>query len=182
MNSEPKVSIVCITYNHEQFIRQALESFVMQEADFDFEVIVSDDCSIDKTGEIIKEFEQAYPKIIKSVCQKKNLGAISNFIDVLSRVKSNYVALCEGDDYFTDPCKLQKQVDFLEANPDFSVCLHSVKAICEDKSKEDEILPLLEQRFKKNTLGLDDLLVHNFIYTNSVMYRWRFLKKDINFS
>lgn len=174
MNNQPKVSIICITYNQEKFIRQALESFVMQKTKFDFEAIIGDDCSTDETREIIKEFEKKYPKIIKPIYRKKNLGAANNLINLLSGVKNEYVSICEGDDFFLDPFKLQKQVDFLEKNPHYSMCFHSVKAIYENHSRSDEILPTIEQRFEKQIFEIKDLLMRNFIYTSSVMYRWRF--------
>ena len=99
MKNCPKLPVVCITYNHGKFIKQALESCVMQKTDFDFEVIIGEDCSTDNTREVIREFEQKYPNIIKPIYQDKNIGGMQNFIDILYRATGKYIALCEGNDY-----------------------------------------------------------------------------------
>lgn len=132
MKNSPKLSVLCITYNHEKFIKQTLESFMMQKTDFDFEVIIGEDCSTDNTREIIKEFEQKYPHIIKPIYRDKNIGAMQNSIDILYRANGDYIAFCEGDDYWTDPYKLQKQVSFLEANPEYSLCWCRFKTLDEN--------------------------------------------------
>ena len=169
-----KVTITSVSYNQKKFIRQALDSFLMQKTDFDFEVIIGDDCSDDGTAEIIADYAKKYPAIIKPIFRNKNIGIEKNFLDVVTRVKSEYVIECESDDCFTDPLKLQKQVDFLDKNPDFSICFHPVRVFFDDGSKKDEIFPTKEMRFNKNILDLNDLLANNFIQTNSCMYRWRF--------
>lgn len=123
--TKPIVSVVCCTYNHELYIRQCLEGFVMQKTNFAFEVLVHDDASTDKTVDIIREYETKYPDIIKPIYQTENQyskGVRINAIFNYPRAKGKYLALCEGDDYWIDPLKLQKQVDFLEANPDYSLC------------------------------------------------------------
>ncbi|GHV21159.1 hypothetical protein FACS189494_06150 [Spirochaetia bacterium] len=176
----PLVTIACITYNQEKFIRDALESFVTQKAKFHFEVIIADDCSADSTPDIIREYEQKYPDIFKPIYRKENIGAIENFVDTLSCAHSKYVIINEGDDYFTDPQKLQKQVDFLETHPECSICFHPVQVIYEDEPSKIEIFPVPNQRFDKTYLTLDDLLKHNFIQTNSCMYHWRFTDEDIS--
>lgn len=126
----PLVSISCITYNHAPYIRQCLDGFMMQQTNFAFEVLIHDDASTDGTTEIIKEYEEKYPDIIKPLYEEENQwvkgrrgSAVFNF----PRAKGKYIALCEGDDYWIDPLKLQKQVDFLEANPDFVMCSHLSK-------------------------------------------------------
>ena len=175
---EPKVTIVCITYNQEKFIKQALDSFVMQKTNFDFQVIISDDCSTDSTPNIIKEYEQKYPNIIKAFYQKENLGSFKNYKFALSQAKSKYLIVNEGDDYFIDINKLQKQVDFLEGHPDYSICFHPVKVIYEDKPNKTNIYP--SKKLLSEELTFEKLLFNNFIQTNSVVYRWRFLDEDIN--
>ena len=119
-----KLSIVCLAYNHKAFIREALDSFVMQKTNFPFEVIIHDDASTDGTSDIIREYEAKYPDIIKPIYQTENQwGKKHIWRDiVLPFVRGEYVAMCEGDDYWTDPLKLQKQVDFLDAHSDYSVC------------------------------------------------------------
>lgn len=119
--NEPKVSICCITYNHEPYIRDALNGFLMQETDFSFEVLVDDDCSKDHTQDIIREYQQKYPNIIKPLLRDKNVGSMINFSENIKRANGKYIAFCEGDDYWTDPLKIQKQVNFLEANIEFDV-------------------------------------------------------------
>ena len=178
-----KVSIICITYNHVDFIRQALDSFVMQKTNFPFEVIVHDDASTDGTTEIIKEYEKKYPDIIKPIYQKENQwkqGKTMSKTFIYPKIRGYYVIFCEGDDYWIDENKLQKQVDFLDTHPDFSICFHPVIVHYEDKSVADKIFPTKEYRFNKEELNIQDLLKHNFIQTNSVMYRWRFHKENIN--
>lgn len=122
-----KVSIRCFAYNHERFIRQCLDGFVMQKADFRFEAIVHDDASTDNTTAIIREYAEKYPDIIKPIYETENQyskhdGSLTRIMNAHTRGK--YVAMCEGDDYWTDPYKLQKQVDFLESHPDYVMCSH----------------------------------------------------------
>lgn len=178
---KPKLSILCITYNHEKFIRQTLDSFVMQKTNFPFEVLVHDDASTDKTADIIREYEKKYPDIIRPIFQKEN--QFSKGIDVMRhfvfpKIQGEYVAICEGDDFWTDENKLQKQVDFLEKNPKMSVCFHPVRVFWEDGSHPESIFPTPDFRFNKEVLFLEDLLKHNFIQTNSVVYRWRLKGKE----
>lgn len=172
----PKLSICCITYNHAKFIRQALDGFMMQKTNFPFEIIIHDDASTDGTADIIREYEKKYPDIIRVTYQTENQW--SKGIDVLKafvypKIQGQYVALCEGDDYWIDENKLQKQVDFLDTHPEFNVCFHPVKVIWEDNRASESIFPKPKFRFNKDILTLQDLLKHNFIQTNSVMYRWR---------
>ncbi len=173
---KPKVSILCITYNHKEFIRQALDGFVMQKTTFPFEVLVHDDASTDGTADIIREYAKQYPDIIKPIFQTENQfskgrSPLKDFL--FPRVLGEYVALNEGDDYWTDSEKLQKQVDFLDAHPDCSICFHPVRVVWQDGVCPDSIFPTSKYRFNKKKLYLSDLLKHNFIQTNSVVYRWR---------
>ncbi len=121
----PMVSIICNAYNHDKYIRSALDGFVMQKTNFPFLVLIHDDASTDKTADIIKEYESKYPDIIKPIYQTENQyhkkdGTIRRL--QAERLKTKYVAICEGDDYWTDPLKLQKQFDFMEANPEYTLC------------------------------------------------------------
>lgn len=123
--NELMVTIKCLTYNHEPFIQQCLEGFVMQNTNFRFEAVVHDDASTDKTADIIREYAAKYPEIIKPIYETENQyskhdGSIRRIMNAHTRGK--YIALCEGDDYWTDPLKLQKQVDFLEEHEDFVIC------------------------------------------------------------
>lgn len=170
----PKLTIVSISYNQEKYIAQTLESFVMQQTDFPFEVLISDDASTDKTPEIIREYANKYPDIIKPIYREINTGGPENYIGTLSMAKSKYLIVCEGDDYFTDPLKLQKQVDFLDCNPDFSICFHPVRIFYEDGSVPDSIYPMEPKPSKFQVFTMDHLLQVNIIQTNSALYRWRF--------
>lgn len=131
--NQPLVSISCITFNHEEYIHDCLNGFIMQKTSFAFEVLIHDDASTDNTANIIKEYEKLYPDIIKPIYQEENqynkgLRAINATFNY-SRVKGKYIALCEGDDYWLDPLKLQKQVDYLEKNEDCSMVFHLANCI-----------------------------------------------------
>lgn len=172
MNKKIKVTVLCLAYNQERFIRDCLDGFVMQKTKFPFEVLVHDDASTDGTAKIIREYAEKYPDIIKPILQTENQWSRGINIwknHMWPRINGEYVAMCEGDDYWTDPHKLQKQVDFFESRPEYSVCFHPVRVTWDDKRKPDCIW----SRSKKNTLELSDLLKRNFISTVGVMYRWR---------
>lgn len=122
-----KISVVCLTYNHKNFIRRALEGFVNQKTDFSFEVIVHDDASTDGTADIVREYAKKYPDIINAICQKENQfsqGISPTRAFVFPAVRGEYLAICEGDDYWTDENKLQVQYDYLKAHPDCAMCVH----------------------------------------------------------
>ena len=176
-SSAPRITIACTTYNHEKYIARALDSFLMQKVNEPFEISICDDASTDNTQKIIAEYQNKYPRKIKANFLKKNLWqkklSITKYV-LFPSIHTEYVALCEGDDYFTDPLKLQKQIDFLDTHKDFSICFHPVKVIYEDHEKEDEIFPDFPEIVQNNTFTLQDLLIRNFIQTNSCMYRWRF--------
>lgn len=172
MKKEPKISILCITYNQEKYIRQALESFVMQKTNFDFEILIHDDASNDGTQDIIREFQNKYPEKIKTFFQKENQyskgvrGIMMKFL--LPEAKGEYIALCEGDDFFIDEDKLQLQSDFLDENHDYALCFHPVRIFFEDGEEFDSIHPDYNNLPE---LTLIELLKNNFIPTMSVMYR-----------
>ena len=123
------VSICCITYNHAQFIRKCLDGFLMQKTDFPVEILIHDDCSTDGTTEIIREYEAKYPDLIFPLYEEENQYQKGKAAEIdfynYRRARGKYIAYCEGDDYWTDPLKLQKQVDFMETNPEYSVCFHA---------------------------------------------------------
>jgi glycosyltransferase involved in cell wall biosynthesis len=130
-SSKPLISICCITYNHEPYVEDALEGFLIQDTDFPFEILIHDDASTDRTAEIIREYEKRYPNIIKPIYQIENQYSKGNEPSLINqrRAKGKYIALCEGDDYWIDPLKLLKQVKFLNANPDCSLCFHMSKQV-----------------------------------------------------
>lgn len=126
------VSICCTTYNHKPFITQAIESFLMQQTNFQFEIVIGNDCSTDGTAEILQSYKEKYPEKINLMPSKKNVGAHQNMINTNKACKGKYIALCEGDDYWTDAHKLQKQVDFLENNPEYIMCCHYTRVVDAD--------------------------------------------------
>ncbi|MDB5111148.1 MAG: hypothetical protein JWR05_1637 [Mucilaginibacter sp.] len=123
------VSVCCTTYNQKQFITQTVESFLMQQTNFQFEIVIGDDYSTDGTSEVLKSFIEKYPAKIKVISAGKNVGPYQNMIDTVKACKGKYLALCDGDDYWTDPHKLQKQVDFLEQNPQYIICCHYTRVV-----------------------------------------------------
>jgi glycosyltransferase involved in cell wall biosynthesis len=123
-----------LTYNHERFIRQALDSVLMQQVDFAYEVIIGEDCSTDQTRRIVEEYAQRYPAIIRPIYHTPNVGMGPNLQACLAAARGEYLAPLEGDDYWTDAHKLQKQVDFLAANPEYSMCFHEVMVTNADGS------------------------------------------------
>lgn len=136
-NDHPiKVSIVCLTYNHEKFIDRCIEGFLMQKTNFPFEILIHDDASTDGTVEKIKHYQSTYPGLIYPLFQKENQMQrgvwLINFIYNYPRARGKYIAFCEGDDYWTDPFKLQKQADFLDQNPDFVGCYHNSMLVDEN--------------------------------------------------
>ena len=165
----PLVSVRCITYNHENYIAQALDSFIMQKTKFPFEIIVHDDASTDRTAEIIREYEKKYPLIVKPIYEEENqwskpgnpLGKIVN-----AALNGKYVAICEGDDYWIDENKLQMQVDFLENNPEYGMCYTRAKMYIQKT-----------QEFHKRSVGasfddFDDLVLKgNRVPTLTTVYR-----------
>lgn len=164
------VSIRCITFNQAKYIRQCLDGFVSQKTTFRFEAIVHDDASTDGTSEIIKEYADKYPNIIKPIFEKENQyskgdGSLSRIVD--SQLTGKYVAICEGDDYWPDPCKLQKQVQFLEDNPDY-VLSYTNSVVVDENSKR--IITRKPKRYEGDCFK-SLLLEGNYITTPSVCYR-----------
>jgi glycosyltransferase involved in cell wall biosynthesis len=168
MVKAPKVSIVSISYNQELYIEQMLQSFVDQIVTFDIEIIVADDCSTDNTAAIIRKYAKKYPKLFKPILRDKNLGVQRNLVSALQAAKGEYVALCEGDDYWTDPQKLQKQVDFMTTNSEYALCFHPVKVVFENKAQSSYTYP---ESDNSQDFTLENLLTQNYIQTNSVLYR-----------
>ena len=134
--NKPVVSICCAAYNHENFISEAIESFLMQETDFPFEVLINDDCSTDSTANIIRDYEKKYPNIIKPIYQKENRyskGIIISSTFNIPRAKGKYIAFCEGDDYWTDKNKLQIQTDEMKKYPNIDLSFHYASELIDNK-------------------------------------------------
>lgn len=131
----PCVSVIVLTYNHEKYIAGALDSILMQKGDFSIEILVGDDASQDGTVEILKRYQKKYPKKIRLFLNSKNLGATRNAYQLLVNAKGNYLAACEGDDYWTDPEKLHRQIRFLEEHPEMVGCTHYCTIVDENNKK-----------------------------------------------
>ncbi len=127
-----KVSVIVLTFNHENYIAQALDSILMQKVNFRYEILVGDDASSDRTPQLLSEYQSRYPDIIRLRLRKQNLGATQNAYELLNLAQGSYIAACEGDDYWLTPEKLQKQVDFLEANPRYIGCAHKCRIVDKD--------------------------------------------------
>ena len=168
MKPEPIVSVCMITYGHENFIEQAIRGVLMQECNFEIELILANDCSPDKTDALIQGILKSHPRatIINYFKHEKNIGMIPNFIFGMKQCKGKYIAMCEGDDYWTDPLKLQKQVDFLESNSEYAICFHQVNILRNGIVINDTISKGVAQK-----TTINDLAKGNYIHTCSVVYR-----------
>lgn len=175
-----KVSIICNAYNHEAYIADALEGFVMQKTTFPFEVLVHDDASTDNTAQIIREYEKKYPQLIKPIYQTENQyskgdGSVTRI--QFGRARGEYIAICEGDDYWTDPLKLQKQFDAMERNPQVDMCAHQASMYdCRVGKVTCELTPVQESRI----LTADEVIRGGggYLATNSLFFR-RSLQENI---
>lgn len=163
-----KVSVHLLTYNHEKYIAQALDSVLMQEVNFDYEIVIGEDCSTDNTRQIVIEYQQKYPDKIRTLLHKKNIGPINNEIAVYNACEGEYIAWLEGDDYWTSPHKLQKQVDFLDNHPDHSCCFHPVIDFYDDGSQKPRICPSLPHQ---REIFLKDLLEGPIMSAAAQMFR-----------
>ncbi len=175
MEKKILVSVGMPTYGQEKFIKEAVLGVLFQQCNFEVELIVADDCSQDNTAEIVQNIIETHPNgsWIKYIKHEKNKGAIPNFTWTFCQARGKYIAACEGDDYWTDPLKLQKQVDFLESNPDYSMVFHKVKEVDISGQQTDNVLTSPEQ---EETYDLKYLAKGNFIHTPSVVFRKNFSK------
>lgn len=162
------LSVCCITYNQEKFIKKAIESMLAQQTSFDVEIVIGEDGSTDATRGICEALLQQFPQKIKLLPDEGNLGMNPNLERTLKACSGKYIAICEGDDYWTDTAKLQQQVDFLDANPSFAICYHRVYELFGKKPLQLETINTSEEE-KEYTLH--DLAKGNFIYTPSVVFR-----------
>ncbi len=179
-NTYPLVSVCCITYNHKEYIEKSIKSFLMQNTTFPFEIIIHDDASTDRTAEIVRENEKKHPNLITAIYQTENQYSKGKKISptyVWPRAKGKYIALCEGDDYWTDEYKLQKQVDFLESNPDFVLCCHNTKLVYNNNQNKISCIRPDWSSQTNDVLTIEDQIRDVYSYhTSSVIYRNRLLE------
>lgn len=173
MNENILLSVEMITYKHEAYIKQAIEGVLMQETNFEFELIIADDCSPDNTENVVRDFINKHPKghLIKYFRHEKNIGMNANASFAVNQCHGKYVAICEGDDYWIDPLKLQKQVDFLEANQDYGL-IHTQTFFKHFNS--DEIQLSSTDRSNNN---FEDLIYKNTIATLTTCFKKDLLMK-----
>ena len=163
-----KLSVMMITYNHERFIAQAIESVLAQRVNFDCEIVIGEDCSTDGTRAVIMDFQRRYPGRIVPLLRDRNLGAMRNFAETLAVCRGKYLAFLEGDDYWTHEDKLQTQINFLDEHPDYAICCHRAQFVDETGAGQSGIFPTLPA----GTYTIADLFDGNWVVTGSVMYRW----------
>ena len=182
---EPLVSVVCVTYNHEAFIEQALESFLTQKTSFSFEVLVTDDCSTDRTREILKRYARLYPYTIRLFLPEENLGAERNLIAMCKAARGRYVALCDGDDYWTRSDKLQLQVDYMEAHPQMRACFHDTEIVLDGvetwfleedyRNTSDGVMRWCtgHKKFvRRDSYSLENYIDCGFVHSSAMFFRW----------
>ena len=178
-----KLSVCVPTYNHEHFIRQMLDGVLMQRTSFDFEIVIGDVASTDGNQAIIREYVDKFPGKIRAFLHNENQGpkeprefaGRNNVLGLLKACKGEYVAMCEGDDYWTDPFKLQKQVDFLDSNPEYAICHHNAEVIYEDGS----LSHLFNGSDQQLTSTIENVLEDKwFMATASWVYRNYFINEE----
>lgn len=172
------VSISCITYNHEKYIADAIESFLMQKTNFKYEILIHDDASTDRTVEIIEKYRKKYPDIIKPIYQKENQYSKGIRISATfqyPRAKGKYIAICEGDDYWTDPYKLQKQVDYMEKHPECSMCVHAAYKVNDNTKK---IAGKMRPSPNNKVFTIEEVILGggDLFPTNSILFARKFSK------
>lgn len=182
--NETLVSICSITYNQENYIRQALDSFINQKTNFKYEIIIHDDASTDNTAKIIKEYEEKYPNIVRGIYEKENQYSKGNWtlIKTCREAKGKYIAICEGDDFWTDENKLQKQVNYMETHPKCTLCFHNATILNMDNPEEKELFipqnnDVVKYLKEDNTYNVGELELLDFIPTASFMFRTETLSK-----
>ena len=162
--SNISISVIMLTYKHESYIQQAIEGVLKQQTSYSWELIIADDNSPDGTQFICERFAKTDVRI-RYIRNASNLGANKNFFNAYSLAKGKYIALCEGDDYWSDPLKLEKQVGFLEQNPDYAICFHNVQILKDSTLHENEI------KLSKVHFDILELAKGNFMHTPSVVSR-----------
>lgn len=181
MNDEIIVSIICNTYNHEKYIEQAIQGFIKQQTEFNYEILIHDDASTDNTVKIIKKYEDRYPEIIKPIYQQKNQYSIdfNNILQIqFQRAKGKYIAFCEGDDFWIDIRKLSKQVHVLNHHPELDLCVHSAK-LYQFNHEIGRIAPKSENCI----ITIEEMILGGggYVATNSLMFRSSLLKSIPHF-
>lgn len=166
----PDISVAMLAYNHEKYISVAIDSILMQQTDFTFKIVIAEDCSTDCTRDLILDYQKKFPDRFRLILQNENIGAAQNNIDLLNNLEGRYIAALEGDDYWVDPFKLQKQVSFLNENPSYEFSMGRVDLLFDKtgriKRKKEKVDPA-----QKDTYLLKDYLKAPFSQTSSFVFR-----------
>ena len=165
----PLVDVIIPVYNHEKYIAQSIEGILAQKTNFKYRLVIGEDKSTDNTRAIIEKYAGLHPDIIYPIYHKKNLGAVENGVFLISQIKAKYVAICEGDDYWIDPTKLQRQFDFMEANPEFSMCFTRAGVIDNEGKEVNGMFP----EINKEDFSIEDIIMAGavFIPTATIFFR-----------
>lgn len=184
-NSDIAVTVYCIVYNHEKYLRDALDGFIMQKTNFKFEVLVHDDASTDNSAGIIHEYELKYPDIIKPIYQKENIysrGVNRTFEYMLPKTRGKYIAWCEGDDYWTSPDKLQKQYDYMEQHPECSLVAHEALTFNCHTGKTKKYTVHDFSKLENCELSTAEIIDNHLLFpTASMFYRKEYYIKNEEF-
>lgn len=159
------VSVFILVYNQELYIKQTIQSILDQKTNFDFNLVIGEDCSTDNTLKILNDFKDKYPDQIKLISLKKNIGLIHNFVNTVKECDGKFIAICDGDDFWLDECKLQKQVDFLENNLDYSIVFTNKTNLFSNGTLKDS------EEKKPETSNFNDLIKGNYIASVTVLIR-----------
>lgn len=165
-----KVSACIITYNHQDYIIESIEGALSQKLNCEYEIVIGIDKSTDETLKICEDYASKYPAKIRLLKRETNLGMIGNWVDTIKSCKGSYIAICEGDDYWTDPLKLQKQVDFLDTNSEFSICFTDYQVLYEQKKIISQPNLIVKHK-SKSTFSRSSIILNNFIPTLTVVFR-----------
>lgn len=168
---KPLVSIFMITYNHENYISPAIEGVLMQKTPFPFELVIGEDCSTDNTRSICIEYQKRFPDIIKLRLPDKNQGIIKNYIETMRACRGKYIAICEGDDYWIDPYKLQKQVDYLESRSEYGLCFTDADMLFSSSGKIIRSFDFSRKQFIPTGRVINELIYQNPYKSCTAMFR-----------
>ena len=161
------VSVCCITYNHAKFVRKAIDSMLAQNTTFDVEIVIGEDCSTDGTKDIVNDYKKTYPNKVRIIDSESNVGMMRNFSRTLNACEGKYIAILEGDDFWTDNSKLQKQVEFLEKNPEYAITYHKIALLGFDS---DEIIGHWPPQARSSST-IEELAIGNLVPTLSCVFR-----------
>jgi glycosyltransferase involved in cell wall biosynthesis len=173
----PLASILMIAHNVEAWIATAIDSVLMQEVDFAYELVIGEDCSTDATARIVAEYAARHPTRVRAIMRPRNLGMNANFFATLDECRGRYIALLDADDYWLHPQKLQRQVEFLEAHPAYAICFHNAEVVYDGGAEASHPFHMavpdrrLSAPIPKETSTLDDIVLGNFMQTGSVVFR-----------